>query len=444
MKRAAWVVAGLFTIIGVLLLLRMGNVEPTVAGGEAAQLSTPDMPIFETDPTWPKIPNNWQLGLVSDVFVDPQNHVWVLHRFRQVTDEQKRKGPAAPPVLEFDTEGNFIQAWGGPNDSYDWPATEHGISVDQKGFVWLGGSGNGDHYILKLTRDGKFVMQIGQKGQSQGNSDTKNVNRAADVMMYPKTNEVFVGDGYGNRRVIVFDADSGAFKRMWGAFGNPPTDPAPGERVSGEDIRQMFRLREEGMSDDDIVKAMKREIGTVRELLVLAEEGRRGPDQLIEAHSARVSNDGFVYVCDGPAKRVQVFTIDGKFVDQVFINRGTRALSTATGTVVERPRNEVEDELYKHHETSGRAALSTDPEQRFLYVTDRSTQQIVVLDRKSLKVLGTIGDGPGRAPGQFFVVHGLAVDAQGNLYTAEVHAAGNRRAQKLTFKGLRSVSAPSE
>ena len=392
------------------------------------------VPIFEPDPSWPKVPNNWVFGLVSDVFVDPQNHVWVLHRYRQVPADQK--GRAAPPVLEFDTAGNFVQAWGGPGEGFEWPATEHGISVDHRGFVWLGGSGGDDHHILKFTRDGKFVMQIGRRGQSKGNTDTRNVNRAADVMVYPKTNEVFVGDGYGNRRVIVFDADTGAFKRMWGGFGSAPTDPAPGQRVTGDDIREMVRLRDTGVADAEIIKTLKKEPDTIRELLVLPQEGSRGPQQLIEAHSARVSNDGYVYVCDGPAKRIQVFTVDGKFVNQLFINRGVKAPSTATGTVVERPRREVEDELYKHHETSGRLAISSDPAQRYLYVTDRSQQHIVVVDRKSLQVLGTVGGGPGRAPGQFYVLHGLSVDAQGNLYTAEVNAAGNRRAQKLVLKSM--------
>ena len=95
---------------------------------------------------------------------------------------------AAPPVLEFDEAGNFIQAWGGPGQGYDWPETEHGIYADPKGFIWLGGNGRTDHHLVKFTRDGKFVMQIGRKGESKGNKDTQNVRQAAD------TCEACIGD----------------------------------------------------------------------------------------------------------------------------------------------------------------------------------------------------------------------------------------------------------
>ena len=198
-----------------------------------------------------------------------------------------QKGMAAPPVLVFDEAGNFLQGWGGPGAGYDWPETEHGIYVDPKGFVWIGGNGKTDHHLVKFTKDGKFVMQIGRKGQSKGNTDTENVNMAADTFVHSPTNELFVADGYGNRRIIVFDADTGAFKRMWGAFGNEPLDKVPPPAKVPEDQRIPAR-----------------------------EATGPGPDQFITpVHAARVSKDGLVYVSDRGGKRVQVFTLDGQIRD---------------------------------------------------------------------------------------------------------------------------------
>ena len=165
----------------------------------------------------------WDLGEVTSIAIDAQDHAWVLHRPTTVYPHQK--GRAAPPVLEFDANGNFVQAWGGPGEGYEWPVSEHGIYVDHRNFVWITGNVGDDDMILKFTKEGKFVLQIGKRGQSKGNTDTRNVHRASDVVVNPKTNEVFVADGYGNRRVIVFDGDTGAFKRMWGAYGNVATDP---------------------------------------------------------------------------------------------------------------------------------------------------------------------------------------------------------------------------
>ena len=214
---------------------------------------------------------------------------------RPATLGPEEKPRAAPPLLEFDSAGNFIQAWGGPGPGYDWPASEHGVYVDPKGFIWIGGNGAKDHQVLKFTKAGKFVMQIGRAGQSKGNADTQNLNQPADTFLYSKTNELFVADGYGNRRVIVFDADTGKFKRMWGAFGNRPSDDAPDPANPDAD--------------------------------------EKGAPQFVQpVHAARVSNDGFVYVSDRGGKRVQVFTLDGKYVSQVFIGRECKAPDCGNGT----------------------------------------------------------------------------------------------------------------
>jgi DNA-binding beta-propeller fold protein YncE len=374
---------------------------------QATEKRTREVPRFQVDPTWPKIPNNWVLGLVSGVNVDAQDHIWVLHRPGTVPAAQKAN--AAPPVLEFDASGKFIQGWGGPSAGYEWPTTEHGISIDHKGFVWIGGSGvgadgkPGDDQILKFTKAGKFALQIGHAGQSKGNTDRDNVHGAADVTVYAKTNELFVADGYGNRRIIAFDADTGAFKRMWSAFGNVPSDPIPGEP---------------GASD----------------------EGPGAPN-FNSVHSVRISRDGLVYVSDRVNKRVQVFTTEGKYVTQVFLSRGKIPPSTLPGTAFGRPVRELADGLANAGMTASRTAFSPDPQQRFLYVIDRIKQQVMILDRKTLEIIGSIGDGIGMSPGQFYVLHDVATDSKGNLYTAEVNEVGNRRAQKFAFKGLAVVTS---
>src|SRR5262245_48684169 len=197
----------------------------------AAAAPPAGMPTFQVDPAWPKIPNNWTLGIVSSIRVDERDHVWVLRRPRSLKGDQK--GPAGA-VLEFDADGNLLQQWGGPGDGYDWPENEHSFEVDSNGFVWITGNNPNfgrtqpnqkhDDMLLKFTRNGRFVLQIGGPNRSRGVKDTTSVHEPADCAFYQKTNEIFVADGYGNRRLIVFDGNSGKFKRMWGAFGKPPVD----------------------------------------------------------------------------------------------------------------------------------------------------------------------------------------------------------------------------
>ena len=344
-----------------------------------AQRATRDVPKFQVDPTWPKVPSEWTLGIVSSAAVDEKDHVWVLQRPLTLSPEEKPK--AAPAVLEFDPAGNFVQGWGGPGTSYNWPESEHGIFVDHKGYVWIGGQGEEDQ-ILKFTKGGKFVMQIGRPGQKKSNQDTKNLWKPADVFVYPKTNELFVADGYGNRRIIVFDADTGAFKRMWGAFGKVPTDGPP----------------------------------------VIDDGGANGPAEFVSpVHAVKVSNDGLVYVGDRGGRRVQVFTLVGKYVNQVFIGRECKAPECGNGT------------------TAAGVNFSPDSEQRFLYVGNRSQARVMVLDRKTLQLLDWFGEW-GSEPGQFGTLHHVAIDSKGNLYVCEVTPLKpvNRRIQKFVFKGLSS------
>lgn len=376
------------------------------AAAQSGTAAAKDVPTFKVDAEWPKLPKQWVLGLVSGVGVDSKDHIWILHRPRTVRAEDKAN--AAPPVLEFDADGKFIQGWGGPAAGYEWPDTEHGIAFDNKDNAWIAGSARTDGQLLKFTRDGKFLLQIGRSGQATGNTDKANVRGAADITYYGKTNEIFVADGYNNRRIIVFDADHGAFKRMWGAFGNVPTDPpAPPAGSRGN-----------GLPPPDS-----------------STEGP-GADQFNLVHSARISSDGLLYVADRANKRVQIFTPEGKYVNQVFITRTKPAPSTNSETLFGQPFSKLADGLADAGMTASRTAFSPDKEQRFLYVVDRIRQQIAILDRKSLQIVGYVGDGIGSAPGAFYILHDVAADSKGNLYTAEVNNDGNRRAQKFTFTGM--------
>ncbi len=373
----------LLAVLAAIIALPLGGARnPAVA--QPFQGSAREVPKFEVDASWAKLPGKWVWGQVSSVSIDERGHAWILQRPTSVRADQKDK--AAPPVLEFDEAGNFIQGWGGPGQGYDWPEVEHGIYADPKGFIWLGGNGRTDHHLVKFTKDGKFVMQIGRKGESKGNKDIQNVKQAADTFVHAATNELFVADGYGNRRIIVFDADTGAFKRMWGALGNEPLDNVPDPPKVPEDRR-----------------------------IPAKEATGPGPDQFVPpVHAARVSNDGLVYVSDRGGKRVQVFTIEGKFVTQVFIDRYCEVPHCGNG------------------QTVASTAFSHDPEQRYLYVASRSPARVWVLDRKTLEPLDSFGR-PGVAPGEFYVMHHMNVDSKGNLYVTEVQ--DGKRIQKFVFKG---------
>jgi NHL repeat len=355
-------------------------------------------PKFQVDPSWPTIPNGWKLGQVASTAADSDNNIWILHRSRTVTPGAQ----TGPPVMEFAPDGHYIRGWGGSGEGYDWPQIEHGIFVDYKGYVWICGNGPQDQ-VLKFTADGKFVMQIGHGGHPKTNQDTNNFSMPADLFVYPKTNELFVGDGYGNKRVIVFDADTGAYKRMWGAFGNVPSDE-PNPLPKGEQPR--------GARGEDPTRTLATEF----------DPADPGPAQFSTVHSVKVSSDGLVYVADRGGKRVQVFTIAGKYLAQAWIDRWCLAAGNGCGT----------------GETAASVAFSGDAAQRFLYVASRSPARVLVLDRKTLELLDSFGR-PGIAPGEFDVLHHMTTDSLGNIFTAE--AQDGRRVQKFVFKGLVPIAA---
>jgi DNA-binding beta-propeller fold protein YncE len=355
-------------------------------------------PRFEVDPFWPKpLPNHWLLGAAIGVWVDERDHIWIIHRSSATLNNNERGAElnpptgecckGAPPVLEFDAEGNLVQSWGGPGQGYEWPQSNHGIFVDHKGNVWIGGNGAGDSHILKFTRNGKFIAQYGKAGIHKGpvdaeglstyagdSNDQQNFGRVAKIFVDPRDNEAYIADGYLNKRVAVLDADTGKMKRYWGAYGNKPDDRNLGPYNPDAPPAQQFRN---------------------------------------PVHCADVSNDGFVYVCDRVNTRLQVFTKEGKFVKENWYARR----SLADGSVWD-------------------VAFSKDPKQQYIFMADGRNQRVRIIRRDTLEELTAFGDG-GRYPGQFFGVHSIAIDSKGNLYTTETYE--GKRLQKFIYRGEGNV-----
>jgi hypothetical protein len=396
----------------------------TFRGGSDAE--TMQYPVFEVDRAWPpKLPYNWMVGNVPSVAVDAKDHVFVLTRPNTLSPEDR--GRAAPPVMEFDPAGKFVNAWGGPGIAgFDWPDSEHGITIDYKGNVWIGGGAPvspslrrlNDDMLLKFTHDGKFLLQIGGRDKSPtslglpgGNKDQRSVHQAADVFVYKPTNEAFIADGYGNRRVLVLDAETGAFKRMWGAFGNEPIDVVrPRAATPAPDKFQPVAVAVGCSGAGTVPQGQGQAQG-------LDSEGQGSPQFDCPVHGVKVSNDGFVYVADRSNRRVQVFTVEGKFVTQMFLNRAGPSNASAAAL-----------------------AFSPDAAQRFLYVADYGNSHIAVVDRKSLQVLYQFGQRSSK-PGDFAGLHHIAIDSKGNLYTAEVTPGS--RMQRFAFKGMSSTLPPN-
>jgi hypothetical protein len=326
-----------------------------------------EVPRFEVDPGWPKpLPNNWILGEIGGLTVDSHDHIWVYQRPRSLTDDERgavleppisKCCKPAPAVLEFDREGNLLQAWGGPGSGYEWPEREHGIFVDLQDNVWLAGNGKTDAHVLKFTRDGRFLLQIGRAGRSSGSNSPTDLSRPALAIVDPAAGELYIADGYGNRRVLVVDAGTGEYKRHWGAYGNKPDDADPGKYDPAAPRAQQFRT---------------------------------------PVHCVRIAHDGLVYVCDRVNNRVQVFRKDGKFVTEFVIDPATRFVGSVWDV-----------------------ALSEDAGQKYLYVADGTNNEIHILVRATGVELSAFGRG-GRQAGQFHWVHAMGIDSQGNLYTGEV------------------------
>jgi DNA-binding beta-propeller fold protein YncE len=386
MKRRTIVFGG--SLVALLGALALGQ---SVLSRAAAETQAVEAPTFEVDPLWPKpLPNHWILGSTIGVGVDSRDHVFIVHRGLATLNERTEAGAAtdpptgecclpAPPILEFDPEGNLVNSWGGPGEGYTWPNSNHGVSIDHMDNVWIGGNGQGDSHILKFTRDGRLLMEAGTPGQAVNSSSTEHFGRVAKISFDPSANEAYLADGYGNKRVAVIDMDNGQVKRFWGAYGNAPDDANLGPYDPSAPPAQQFRN---------------------------------------PVHCAEPSNDGFVYVCDRPNDRIQVFRKDGTFVKEGFVAPETRG----DGSVWD-------------------IAFSRDPAQRFIYLADGKNMKVYIMDRESLEILTSFGDG-GRQPGQFFAVHSIATDSRGNIYTTETYE--GKRVQKFTYKGLGPVTAKDQ
>ncbi len=371
------------TLIAAIAALGIGQAVLAAATEQQAAQA----PLFEVDPLWPKpLPNHWILGNVIGVGVDSRDHVYIVHRGLASLNERTEAGAAtdpptgecclpAPPVLEFDPEGNLVRAWGGPGEGFAWPNSNHGISIDNKDNVWIGGNGQGDSHAVKFTRDGRFLMQIGTPGQPANSRSTTSFGRVAKISFDPAANEAYFADGYSNRRVAVVDMDNGQVKRFWGAYGNAPEDANPGPYNPDAPLIQQFRT---------------------------------------PVHCAEPTTDGHVYVCDRPNNRIQVFRKDGTFVKEVQI--APRTLGDGSTWDI---------------------AFSRDAEQKYMYVADGKNMKVYVLDRLSLEVLTSFGDG-GRQPGQFFAVHSIATDSRGNIFTTETYE--GKRVQRFVYKGIGPVT----
>ena len=397
-SRNLWIGGG---FAAVLLALATG--EAVMDRTAAAQAQGAVMaPRFEVDPLWPKpLPNHWVLGSAIGVWVDTDDHVWIIHRSSATLNRNEKQletgdgecCAGAPPVLEFDQAGNLLRHWGGPGPGYEWPDSNHGIFIDYKGNVWIGGNGPSDSAILKFTKDGKFILQSGHKGARraanaaagvgegqvagyQGNSnDPVSFGRVAKIWVDPVANEAYVADGYLNKRVAVLDADTGQMKRWWGAYGNRPDDtPLPAYDPSAPPTQQFHN----------------------------------------PVHCADMSVDRVIYVCDRVGDRLQLFTPEGKFIKEAFFETNTKN----AGSVWD-------------------IAFSKDPQQRFIFMADGVNERVKIIDRQSLKELTSFGDG-GRLPGEFYGVHSIAIDSKGNLYTTETYE--GKRVQRFLYKGMAPVT----
>lgn len=312
-------------------------------------------------PWQPQLPGGMVMAEISSVAVGPDDTVWVLSRPRTVPEADRAK--AAPPVTAFTRDGKYLRGFGGDGAGYEWPRVEHSLAVDAQGRVWIGGSFRrddgkaDDDMLLAFDAQGKFIRQVGRRGASTGNDDHVNLHAPADIYVDSKAHEVYVADGYGNNRLLVLDSETGAFKRQWSAFGEQPPAAATGSPANTDEARN---------TKNDNARPF------------------------VGVHGVEVDKDGVVYVSDRGNSRIQIFTKDGKYLRQLFVNRGAANLLSASGI-----------------------AFSADPDQRMMYVADWGNSEMWVYDRKSLNQIG-------RIDGKFTGPHLIAVDSTGALYVAEV------------------------
>jgi hypothetical protein len=367
-------------------------------GGSAFSLvraASDDVPRYKVDPYWPQeLPNNWIMGQVAGISVDRQDHIWVLQRPRSSTKDELGAAQTpprndccvtTPSVLEFDTAGKVIRSWGGAGFVPDWPSGEHAIYVDKGGNVWISGSSVDDREVLKFTPEGKQLLEIGRKSKERkNNQDTTMLGRVAGIDVDDAVHEVYLADGYLNNRIVVYDSNTGVYKRGWGAYGIPLSEVTNTiEGVEG-DVPAAGSIPPYAPGDP--------------------------PDKQFRSpvHCVRLSADGLVYVCDRHNNRVQVFTKQGKFLSEFFLRTNTLG-NGSTWTLT----------------------FSRDPQQKYLFVVDGENNRIAIVRRSDGVEVGSFGHS-GRNAGQFHWVHQIGIDSKGNLYTGEVDT--GKRVQKFILQ----------
>lgn len=397
-----------FKFSATLFVLTMGLTQSPYGAYAADAKAADEMPTFRYDPEWPKqLPNAWMTGNIGAMAIDKNDRIWVAQRPASTTGLSERDAltgagdccAPAPPVLVFDQQGNLLKAWGDIHTMDDktkkqmligkqvsnpypeglWPSSEHSIFVDHEDNVWLSNNAPPSQ-ILKFTNDGKFLLRIG-KQQATSSNDKENLAGPAGIHVDAEANEIFIADGYQNRRVVVFDAKTGAYKRHWGAYGKIPPD-GPQQPVGM-------------MAPNTDLKKQNEQFATV--------------------HCIAGSKDGLLYVCDRANSRVQVFRKNGTYVSEVFLEPKNVGIGTTFAI-----------------------AFSADPQQKYLYVGDGSDKKVFILRRSDLKVLGTFGTA-GREGGRFMLIHAMVTDSKGNLYVGET--IDNNRVQRFNFTGMKPVSA---
>ena len=422
-RRAATV--GLVLALGGCQAADLTSEQPEATA--AADLLAGEVPIYEWDPHWPTrpLPNHWALGNVVGVDVDAEDNVWILQRPRTLLhgheDDASYPIPEseccvpAPAVIVFNQAGDVITSWGGPGSEYEWPQfrgqssmatdiiregtvppgrvgqrtrqvtgppldypwpeSEHTLTLDSNGYVWIGN--NGGSHVLQMTRDGTFVRAFGRAGASRaerGSNMTDTLNRPAGITVDAEAHEVYIADGYGNRRVIVFDIATGEYRRHWGAYGKRPDDAVPHRRVPFEWTPEDPR-----------------------------------PQQFNTAHTVRIDKDGLVYLGDRNNSRIQVFEKDGTFIKEALVKP-----TTARGSVLD-------------------FVFSRDPEQQFIFVVDGRNERVWILRRSDLRMIGEFGHAS-HFGGGFTVAHNIGIDSSNNLYVTE--SLEGKRVQRFLYKGL--------
>lgn len=366
-------------------------------------LRAQDAPVYKVDPFWPKpLPNKWMMQQVVETEIDKDDHVWMINRPDPKPDEMgaRTTPPRAeccslgPEIIEFDTEGNVLKTVSGANIP-GWPQRLQSLNVDHEGNLWVSGTGAGDS-IIKISQDGKLLWDFGHrvpKGEKakQDNQQTETLNGIGAFALDEAAHEIYVADGFVNKRILVFDMDSGAFKRGWGGHGIPlseiDNDPSPNYDISGPP-----------------------------------------PDQKQFApilHCVLLSKDGLVYVCERGSDRIQVFTKQGRFVTSYFVHPSTQARGPNCGgpfSPKDGPCGTVFHLTFSH-----------DPQQKYVYVADGTNNTVWMLNRKDGTVAGSFG-GNGRYAGQLHWIDAITVDSKGNLYTGEVE--DGKRIQKFVLLNI--------